>query len=507
MCGGERVSNHTSPDSHHGCSCMPMAGVLPSSTPFTTLGLILAVGCCILPCAQGNNVELYRSHAAFRGATDITDEQLVANANLLSDSLTIWSPTSELISPDDSLFNSHEAILFNNYEATTWIADSFAHTEEVALPHHRRLQDLNTEEQTEHVHDHEHEHEHEHVHEHGEGHLTKGKVWTVVGAVLVILAVSLFGVFLPDLVKWLSGGDLHSSLGRVLESICTAFAAGGFWGLALIHVLLEAITSLDNLAFGLTLGESFMNAAFPLTCAGYAFMLAVEAFAKVWSKKAYNKQKNGANAYSGQNKLAVIDATIACLALTVHSVFEGMVIGMRDSNLLVWIACISVAGHKWAAAFALSQRMSSHDTPKSIRIIFLSIFVLSTPVGAFIGLPLSTMEDLPVVGILNALSAGVLIYVASECTADVFGGTHVHEEEEALKEFDQEAHKAHYSEDSLSHREVEMSAAHVQHKTDLEASVRLFIGRTIALIAGMALVFGMMCLHMKNPGHSHAHTH
>eukprot|EP01053_Blabericola_migrator_P006764 Blabericola_migrator_1__6763@NODE_341_length_9595_cov_269_238980_g274_i0_p3_GENE_NODE_341_length_9595_cov_269_238980_g274_i0NODE_341_length_9595_cov_269_238980_g274_i0_p3_ORF_typecomplete_len463_score78_57Zip/PF02535_22/3_3e32ETRAMP/PF09716_10/66ETRAMP/PF09716_10/3_6e03ETRAMP/PF09716_10/49DUF1757/PF08560_10/5_1DUF1757/PF08560_10/1_9e02DUF1757/PF08560_10/1_7e03_NODE_341_length_9595_cov_269_238980_g274_i017633151 len=454
MCHGESHSTTPKKDikaDHDDCSCNSMSGVLPPFSRLPFLVLCITVLCCFLPCVQGSQVELQHSLGIYRGATDISilSEAGIANAHLIG---SLAQDRPPLVASDLTAAESKGRVL------------------------------------------------HEGEEEEEEG-LTKGRIWSVVGAMLVMLAVTGFGIALPYVLRKKFADGRSPTTHLIIQSICTAFAAGGFWGLALIHVLLEALDALANLDFGLHVGPSFMNAAYPLMCLGYVVMCGIEAFAGVINRKAMRVS----NARDNSHALAVMDAAAVSIALTVHSFFEGMVIGIRDSTLLIWIACISVAGHKWAAAFSLSQRMVSHQAPKRILITSLAIFALATPIGAFVGLPLSSMEDKPVVGIINALSAGVLIFVAGECTQEVFAG-HCH----GGSACQQPAHRH----EALGDRESGLDDVTTENVDtykdsetptfDPEISVWVFLGRYIAMLAGIGLVFGMMCLHLSNPGHSHA---
>eukprot|EP01056_Protomagalhaensia_sp_Gyna25_P000375 Protomagalhaensia_sp_Gyna_25__374@NODE_1177_length_2096_cov_348_515800_g935_i0_p1_GENE_NODE_1177_length_2096_cov_348_515800_g935_i0NODE_1177_length_2096_cov_348_515800_g935_i0_p1_ORF_typecomplete_len472_score63_09Zip/PF02535_22/4_2e02Zip/PF02535_22/1_1e28Mntp/PF02659_15/0_71Mntp/PF02659_15/5_5e02Mntp/PF02659_15/1_8e03_NODE_1177_length_2096_cov_348_515800_g935_i06322047 len=464
--GPQKRSHNAGRVTHDDCSCEYLSEVLPSKGTLGKL-LLITLACHFIPCALGSHAEMHRSTGIFRGATDISVSAVSPAAN----GVLINGPVERAAITTERLLVSSQHPL----------VDLAAH----ALPVHSVP-----------LHG-----DHVPVEEHEHG-LSAVRVWNVVGANLVIVAFALFGIFLPRMIKKVFGAKGKSTKAAVLESICTAFAAGGFWGLALVHVLIEAIDMLNSHSFGLTLGPSFMNAAPPLMCAGYFGMLAVEALAAVISHKSAHSHKK----FNGNDRnFVVVDAIAASLALTVHNFFEGMVIGMRDSALLVWIACISVCGHKWASSFALVQRMDSHNVPKSIKIAFLTIFVVSLPAGAFVGLPLSTMDGHPIVGILNAISAGILIFVAAECTSDVFSFGHAHDENHApLRHDAMEVHcEGLVVADVNSEDPLHTHIPDNHNSFELEASLSLLGARLIAVLAGMGLVFGMMCLHMKDPGHVH----
>eukprot|EP01055_Gregarina_sp_Pseudo9_P000689 Gregarina_sp_Pseudo_9__688@NODE_1438_length_1601_cov_16_620999_g1335_i0_p1_GENE_NODE_1438_length_1601_cov_16_620999_g1335_i0NODE_1438_length_1601_cov_16_620999_g1335_i0_p1_ORF_typecomplete_len258_score32_04Zip/PF02535_22/7_5e24DUF872/PF05915_12/2_5e03DUF872/PF05915_12/1_2DUF872/PF05915_12/66Pyrid_oxidase_2/PF13883_6/0_11_NODE_1438_length_1601_cov_16_620999_g1335_i05621335 len=251
----------------------------------------------------------------------------------------------------------------------------------------------------------------------------------------------------------------------------------------------------------MNVGEAYCNGAYLLICTGYLVMLAVEAFANTTSCK--QRQKRGILANDAYNKedrkrAAILDASVASLALTFHAIFEGMVIGMRPTGVLVWVATTSVAGHKWAESFALSQRMSSNDLSKSWRTLFLSTFLLATPLGAILGLPLGAFQDSPIGGIMSSLSCGVLVYVAGECTSDIFHSHHGHDSGDVSPSVLLTATTASATDlEEESRASLEVSESPKAPPYDLEASYKILLGRLGLMICGMTLLAGMMFVELK----------
>ena len=56
------------------------------------------------------------------------------------------------------------------------------------------------------------------------------------------------------------------------------------------------------------------------------------------------------------------------IALSTHSVFEGIAVGLRDEINEVWTFIIGITLHKWAAAMSLGISMSKNfkDEQKTI---------------------------------------------------------------------------------------------------------------------------------------------
>lgn len=345
--------------------------------------------------------------------------------------------------------------------------------------------------------------------------LSAAQIGNVIGAAIVIIAVGLCGVFLPILIKKIPS---LQTVQEKVEMLLNAFAAGGFWGLAILHVLFEAIAACEAGAIGIEFASGgFYNAAYPLSILGYFVMLAIESLVATMVQA---KAQASAQGEYGRQKFALFDAVIATAALTFHSFFEGMIVGLREGRM-VWITAVAVIGHKWAAAFALSTRLSHHDTPRIAKWIALSVFVLASPIGALCGLPLSSApSDSAGVAIINCLTAGLLIYIAAETTAEVFrcslhSHTHTQHCDSQMEKLETQHHQ-HYSPSLTESLEAHSHCAHTEQamvpsikpseRTSSGKIILIFLTKLVVFLGGLGLIFGMMCLHLTDPGEGHEHT-
>eukprot|EP01056_Protomagalhaensia_sp_Gyna25_P000217 Protomagalhaensia_sp_Gyna_25__216@NODE_10_length_9035_cov_36_916852_g6_i2_p3_GENE_NODE_10_length_9035_cov_36_916852_g6_i2NODE_10_length_9035_cov_36_916852_g6_i2_p3_ORF_typecomplete_len453_score60_25Zip/PF02535_22/1_8e04Zip/PF02535_22/2_7e30Zip/PF02535_22/1_8e04Zip/PF02535_22/6_5e02DUF3273/PF11677_8/0_02EXS/PF03124_14/0_47EXS/PF03124_14/5_8e02_NODE_10_length_9035_cov_36_916852_g6_i252376595 len=386
-----------------------------------------------------------------------------------------------------------------------------------------------------HIQTHSH-HDHHHTHHPASHsvHYTVPTVERILNTSLVlcfVVLVSVFGVSLPKLIQ--HGAKSHASEYReLIHSLCAAFAAGGFWGLALIHVFCEAVADLDSTGIGFTVGDNFMNAAYPLAVLGSFLMLMVEQLPSIHRNRrqarAALKAKNDTITEGTLERQRQLDAIIASLGLGFHSFFEGLIVGLREDPMLMWIAALSVAGHKWAEAFALAQQLDGKNIPTNFKRVVLASFVAITPVGILLGVTLTDFEGGPGVGIINAISAGVIMFVANHCTADVFGHdhhchlehNHEHSHKHSQKHDDQhhkhDGHHPHsqgasdpdHSCSSACQTPEELEPLHPKAvtKSELNASYMVFGARLGAMALGVTIVLAMMLVHLATP-HTHAHGH
>ncbi|CAD7965101.1 unnamed protein product [Amoebophrya sp. A120] len=106
-------------------------------------------------------------------------------------------------------------------------------------------------------------------------------------------------------------------------------------------------------------------------------------------------------------------AYIMMLALSVHSVFEGIVIGIARNFRTAAMVSLCVVAHKWAAAFAIGTAFATANVqPESKIYKFVSIFAISSPVGILIGILISEIALDSLQGCTNAIAAGTLLYIS-----------------------------------------------------------------------------------------------
>ena len=103
---------------------------------------------------------------------------------------------------------------------------------------------------------------------------------------------------------------------------------------------------------------------------------------------------------------------ILLIALSIHSIFEGIALGVmntfRDCSLLF----SAILMHKWAASFALGISFYKSRVEKSLFIKMILLFTIFCPIGIIIGMFFSEAGYL-VKGIMLSLSGGTFIYVAA----------------------------------------------------------------------------------------------
>eukprot|EP00388_Colpodella_angusta_P020128 GDKJ01050212.1.p1 GENE.GDKJ01050212.1~~GDKJ01050212.1.p1 ORF type:complete len:440 (-),score=68.88 GDKJ01050212.1:222-1541(-) len=109
------------------------------------------------------------------------------------------------------------------------------------------------------------------------------------------------------------------------------------------------------------------------------------------------------------------------VALSIHNLFEGIVVGSAGSSNAAFMLCISIIFHHVVAGLALSMGFVKQGVHRGFKArVALGIFVVSLPLGVGIGIGISSASAL-VSCIANCIAAGTILYVATcEIIAEEF---------------------------------------------------------------------------------------
>lgn len=106
---------------------------------------------------------------------------------------------------------------------------------------------------------------------------------------------------------------------------------------------------------------------------------------------------------------------ILLIALSFHSVFEGLAIGLQESNESLISIFVAVIVHKAVMAFSLGLNIAGSDLSAKSFIISNIIFSASSPLGLGIGIAISDLPDsLPqniCNGVLQGMAGGTFLYI------------------------------------------------------------------------------------------------
>ncbi|KAG7232829.1 hypothetical protein INR49_008059 [Caranx melampygus] len=102
------------------------------------------------------------------------------------------------------------------------------------------------------------------------------------------------------------------------------------------------------------------------------------------------------------------------LSLSLHSVFEGLAIGLQNTDSKVLEICIAILVHKSIIVFSLSVKLVQSAVRPLWVVAYIGVFAMMSPLGIAIGI--SVMEAQLEAGaliqaVLEGLAAGTFIYI------------------------------------------------------------------------------------------------
>ncbi len=98
--------------------------------------------------------------------------------------------------------------------------------------------------------------------------------------------------------------------------------------------------------------------------------------------------------------------------LSVHSVIEGIALGIEDTIEDTTTILIAIVGHKFFSAFAFGVNLAKNNVPSDKLVRFVLLFTCMTPFGIALGLTVIQNPGGPLSQIMNAISAGTFVYIA-----------------------------------------------------------------------------------------------
>ncbi|XP_068224132.1 uncharacterized protein, partial [Palaemon carinicauda] len=109
-------------------------------------------------------------------------------------------------------------------------------------------------------------------------------------------------------------------------------------------------------------------------------------------------------------------SVIIVLALSIHSVFEGLAVGLQERNKDVWYLFGAIAAHKFVITFCLGVKLLT-SMSMGLMVIYMVVFALVSPLGIAIGIIVTETASADpsthtvLVTILQGLAGGTILYV------------------------------------------------------------------------------------------------
>ena len=108
------------------------------------------------------------------------------------------------------------------------------------------------------------------------------------------------------------------------------------------------------------------------------------------------------------------------IALSVHSIFEGLALGLMDNFQQFLNLMISIMVHKFAEAMSISIAMQKAGFEFKKLLKFMFLFAFATPIGTSLGIALNSAPEMVSI-VFTSLAGGSFIYVScSELIVEEF---------------------------------------------------------------------------------------
>ncbi|XP_050234534.1 zinc transporter 5-like [Mercurialis annua] len=267
-------------------------------------------------------------------------------------------------------------------------------------------------------------------------------------AIFSILVASTLGVSLPFLVSNISSLNPQGETFALIK----AFAAGVILATGFMHILPDAIESLTSPCLNENPWRKFPFTGFFAMLSAIGTLM-METFASGYHKRSeLRKAKPLSTTASGGEEIIMnvdhhhhhqdhdghgnvsdfalertnswevmrhrIVSQVLELGIVVHSVIIGLSLGVSQSSKTIRPLIAALSFHQFFEGMALGGCISLAKFKSKTIVTMILFFSMTTPSGIAVGIGISKMYNsnsptsLIVEGILNSLSAGILIYMA-----------------------------------------------------------------------------------------------
>lgn len=255
-----------------------------------------------------------------------------------------------------------------------------------------------------------------------------------IGALIGLLLLTLLFGFIPARIKWFretNGTDIH----RTVLSLISCFAGGVFLAACLLDIIPDYLSDI-----GTVLDAREVETPFPLPefiiAAGFFMVLILEKIVQSFREMrgareerapllhdhghghgpatARDLESSGHHVHVDLQAHSSFRSFMLFLSLSLHSVFEGLAIGLQSTDSKVLEICIAILVHKSIIVFSLSVKLVQSTVNPLWVAAYIVVFALMSPLGIAIGI--GVMEAQLTAGpliqaVLEGLAAGTFVYI------------------------------------------------------------------------------------------------
>lgn len=261
-----------------------------------------------------------------------------------------------------------------------------------------------------------------------------------IGALIGLLLLTLLFGFIPARVKWFRDTD-GTETHRTVLSLISCFAGGVFLAACLLDIIPDYLSDINT-----ELDARKVETSFPLPefiiAAGFFMVLLLERIVlncrelrgshaeraplipdnrnghghghshSVTSSP--DLESSGHHVHVDFQAHSPFRSFMLFLSLSLHSVFEGLAIGLQNTDSKVLEICIAILVHKSIIVFSLSVKLVQSAVRPLWVAAYIVVFAVMSPLGIAIGI--SVIEAQLAAGpliqaVLEGLAAGTFVYI------------------------------------------------------------------------------------------------
>lgn len=265
-----------------------------------------------------------------------------------------------------------------------------------------------------------------------------------IGALVGLLLLTLLFGFIPARMKWFrdtSGTDTH----HVVLSLISCFAGGVFLAACLLDIIPDYLSDISAELDSRRVETSFPLAEFIMAC-GFFIVLIVERIVLSCRKDEASREErdplisshgqghghgHGHGYGHGHGHTSSLESSghhihvdhqahssfrsfMLFLSLSLHSVFEGLAIGLQTTDTKVLQICIAILVHKSIIVFSLSVKLVQSSLRPIWVIAYIGVFAMMSPLGIAVGIIVTEAQltaGTLIQAVLEGLAAGTFIYI------------------------------------------------------------------------------------------------
>ncbi|KAI3361014.1 hypothetical protein L3Q82_012909 [Scortum barcoo] len=265
-----------------------------------------------------------------------------------------------------------------------------------------------------------------------------------LGALVVLLGTTLLFGFAPlCIVRGAGRCSVNPEVRRRLLSMITCFAGGVFLATCLLDLLPDYLKGID---------EAFSRAGITLQFPLPEFIMAMGFFLVLVLEQVVLAFKDQSSSHTEERRALLVDSSVQAsdrnghhhshrraseddgshfhvdfgpqsalrafilvFSLSLHSVFEGLAVGLLEEGKEVLEICLALMIHKSIISFSLAFKLTQGQLRRSVVAGCLLLFAAMSPLGIGVGIGLTETKASPqhqlARSTLEGLAAGTFIYI------------------------------------------------------------------------------------------------